>query len=240
MRKDHRPYRLKILHRQLERAYVAHFIKPQLDALGPEYQIMKPQHLRIHGENIRIGRSVHIVTAADRRVSLTTWQFHTHRGRIDIGDYCLICPGVRVDSASGVEIGNNSMLAAAVYITDADWHDIYDRTRQIGTTSPVRLGDNVWVGDSSIVCKGVNIGDNSVIGAGSVVTHDIPANVIAAGNPARIIRELDATIPLRRREDLLADADSLKRQIDELERYMHGGNGWWGWLKSIVRPGPNS
>lgn len=56
------------------------------------------------------------------------------------------------------------------------------------------IGNNVWLGGGVIVCPGVTIGDNSVIGAGSVVTKDVPANVAAAGNPCRVIRALDTTI----------------------------------------------
>lgn len=239
MRNDHRPYLAKRLHRALERWYVEHFISPQLDSLGCDYQIMKPWNLRIHGAGIHIGRSTHIVTASDRKVSLTTWQFEQFAGRINIGDYCLLCPGVRLDSACGIEIGKNTMLASSVYITDADWHDIYDRTQVIGRTEPVILEDNVWVGDGTIVCKGSRIGENSVIGAGSVVTGDIPANVIAAGNPARVIRPLDPAITLRKREDLLADATVLNRKIDDLDRYLHASNSWFGWLRSMVSPNRN-
>ena len=236
MRHDHRPYAAKRLHRAIERAYVNHFVAPQLDALGPHYQIMKPWHLKISGAKIRVGDSVHIVNAADRNVCLTTWQFEEHAGHIDIGNFCLLSPGIRIDSASRVEIGDHCMLAASVYVTDADWHDIYDRTKPIGVTRAVVLEDNVWIGDSSIICKGVRIGENSVIGAGSVVTSDIPAGVIAAGNPARVIRPLDPDQPLRRRGDLLGDAETLDRQIDQLERYLHGGHTWWGWLRSLLRP----
>jgi maltose O-acetyltransferase len=55
---------------------------------------------------------------------------------------------------------------------------------------PITIGDNVWLGGGVIVCPGVTIGDNSVIGAGSVVVRDIPANVVAVGNPARVLREI--------------------------------------------------
>ena len=67
---------------------------------------------------------------------------------------------------------------------------------------PVTLGNNVWIGDGAKVCKGVTIGDNSVIGAGSIVTSDIPANSIAAGNPARVIKPLDPSQPLVKRESI--------------------------------------
>lgn len=56
---------------------------------------------------------------------------------------------------------------------------------------PITIGDNVWLGGGVIVCPGVSIGDNAVIGAGSVVTRDIPADVVAVGNPARVIRSID-------------------------------------------------
>jgi len=238
MRTDLRPYPVKRLHRLIERAYVKHFIAPQLDALGSHAQIMKPWNLKIHGAGIRIGESPHIVTARDRRVTLTTWRFEEAQGRIDIGDYCLLCPGVRLDSACGIRIGSNTMLAASAYITDADWHDLYDRARPIGRCEPVVLGNNVWIGDSAIVCKGVTIGDNSIIGAGAVVAGDIPANVIAAGNPAKVIRPLDADRPLRRREDLLWDGEALEQQIDSLDRYLLASNGWLRWLRSLVAPRP--
>jgi len=56
--------------------------------------------------------------------------------------------------------------------------------------SPITIGDRVWIGGGAILCPGITIGENSSIGAGSVVTRDIPANVIAVGNPCRILREL--------------------------------------------------
>ena len=238
MRRDHRPYELKRLQRLLERRYVEHFLRPQLDSLGERYLIMKPWNLRIYGAQIRIGENPHVVTARDRPVALTTWQFDDHAGAIDIGDYCLLCPGVRLDSASRIEIGSSTMLAAGVYVTDADWHDIYDRTRPIGQTAPVVLGENVWLGDSSIVCKGVHIGDNTVVGAGSVVAGDLPANVIAAGNPARVIKPLDPDIPLKRREALLGEGEKVDSDVEALDRYLLKDNGWLRWLRTLLKPGP--
>ena len=105
-------------------------------------------------------------------------------GRIQIGDYCLICPGVRIGAAEAIVIEDNCMIASNAYIADADWHDVYNRI-SAGRAAPVHIGKNAWIGDSAIVCKGVTIGENSIIGAGSVVTGAIPANTIAAGNPAR-------------------------------------------------------
>lgn len=60
----------------------------------------------------------------------------------------------------------------------------------IGTSAPITIGDNVWIGANATICAGVTIGDGSVIGAGSVVTKDIPAGVVAVGNPCRVLRPI--------------------------------------------------
>ena len=64
------------------------------------------------------------------------------------------------------------------------------RAEWLESGAPISIGSDVWVGGGAIICPGVNIGDRSVIGAGSVVTKDIPADVFAAGNPCRVIRQL--------------------------------------------------
>ena len=236
MRDDHRPYRLKVLQGKLEAAWVHHFVKPQLESLGHHSMIMKPWNLKLHGRGIALGTSVHVITAADRTVRLTTWAMNDHQGHIDIADAVLICPGVRIDSACRVSIGESTMLAAGAYITDADWHDVYDRTQPIGQTAPVVLERNVWIGDGAIVCKGVRIGENSVIGAGSVVTKDIPANVIAAGNPAKPIKPLDPNLPLTTRQDMRGDGIAVAKQMDALERWLRQDNTWWRWFRSKIAP----
>ena len=236
MRDDHRPYRLKVALARLEAFWVNRFIRPQLDALGRHSMIMKPWFLKLYGKGIRFGESVHVITARDRTVRLTTWAMNDHQGNINVGDFVLLCPGVRIDSASLVTIGESSMLAAGAYITDADWHDIYDRTQAIGRTAPVTLGANVWIGDGAIVCKGVSIGDNSIIGAGSVVTQDIPGNVIAAGNPAKVIRELDPEKALTTRRSMLENGEDLAQRMDALERWVRADNTWGSWLRSLFAP----
>ena len=85
-------------------------------------------------------------------------------------------------AAEKIEIGDACMIAHGTYISDADWHGIYDRAEPVGTTKPINIKENVWIGDSAIICKGVTIGKNSIIGAGSVVTKDVPKNCIYAGN----------------------------------------------------------
>lgn len=233
---DHRPYAIKRLYLWYERFHARHWLAPQFASLGTGSHFMKPWNMSVHGAFISIGDNVHVVTARDRRVSLSSWSFEEYQGHIDIGNHCLICPGVRIDSASQVTIGDSCMLAAGAYITDADWHDLYDRTRTIGTTRPVTLERNVWVGDGATVCKGVTIGENSVIGAGAVVTTDIPPNVIAAGNPARVVKPLDPTREIVARDAMFEDPAELAMAIDRIDRYTLHHNSIVGWLKTLLFP----
>ncbi|MDP2573748.1 sugar O-acetyltransferase [Vibrio penaeicida] len=101
--------------------------------------------------------------------------------------------GCTILDANSVEIGDNVMFAPSVQVYTATHPlDVKTRiTRGLEYAKPIRIGDNVWVGGGSIICPGVTIGDNSVIGAGSVVTKDIPGNVVAAGNPCRVIRKIE-------------------------------------------------
>lgn len=88
-------------------------------------------------------------------------------------------------------IGNNVLLAPKVQIYTA-YHPLDPETRRSGLemAAPITIGDDVWIGGGAILCPGVKIGNNTTIGAGSVVTKDIPANVVAAGNPCRVMRSL--------------------------------------------------
>lgn len=89
-----------------------------------------------------------------------------------------------------VLIGPNCSLYTAIHPTEPG-----PRRAKWESAAPITLEDNVWLGGSVVVCPGVTIGENSIIGAGAVVTRDIPANSIAVGNPARVIRALDPTLP---------------------------------------------
>lgn len=92
---------------------------------------------------------------------------------------------------SPVHIGNDTMFGPNVQIYAAT-HPLEWKIRASGLESgkPIRIGSNVWVGGSVVICPGVTIGDRTIIGAGSVVTRDIPPDVFAAGNPCRVIRSL--------------------------------------------------
>lgn len=109
---------------------------------------------------------------------------------LTIGHGCGIS-AASITSFKKVTIGNNVLIGANVFITDSDWHGIkIEKRREEGESKEVIVGNGVWLGANSIILKGVTIGENSVIGAGSVVTKNIPGNVIAAGNPCSVIKKL--------------------------------------------------
>jgi len=92
-----------------------------------------------------------------------------------------------------IRIGDNVLLAPNVQIYTA-YHplDVKTRVAMLELGTPITIGHNVWIGGGAILLPGISIGDNTVIGAGGVVTRDVPPNVIAAGNPCRVLRELTA------------------------------------------------
>jgi acetyltransferase-like isoleucine patch superfamily enzyme len=236
--RDHRPYVVKRAYLKLQAFYVERYLRPQFHFLGASPTFMKPWHVELFGSPIRLGNCANVIAAPDGKVRLSVWSQQADSGGIFIGDHCLICPGVRIGSACRVVIGDDCMLASRVYITDSDWHDIYNRIAA-GRSFPVAIGDNVWVGDSAIVCKGVTVGENSIIGAGAVVVDDIPPNVVAGGNPARIVKHLDPARPLTRRAQWFSDPVRLNRQIDRMDREMLKHNSFLGWLKHLLFPGSN-
>ncbi|WP_434042735.1 sugar O-acetyltransferase [Sorangium cellulosum] len=85
-----------------------------------------------------------------------------------------------------VQIGPNVQLLTPTHPVEPE-----PRRQKWEAAKPIKIGNNVWLGGGAIVLPGVTIGDNTVVGAGSVVTRDLPANVIAVGNPARVIRSID-------------------------------------------------
>jgi acetyltransferase-like isoleucine patch superfamily enzyme len=112
---------------------------------------------------------------------------------IELGDHSEFNNNLMIKSeGAGIRVGRDGLFGAHIEIFDSNFHDLDPRRRHGGTVrkAPVDIGDNVFVGMGVRVLKGVTIGADSVIGAGSVVTSSIPAGVIAAGNPARPVREL--------------------------------------------------
>jgi maltose O-acetyltransferase len=123
--------------------------------------------------------------------------FHCDYGRnIYTGDNFYMNYGGVILDCNTVHIGDNVLCAPYVQIYTA-YHPVDPAERLTGLelAAPIAIGNNVWIGGGAIICPGVTIGDNTTIGAGSVVTKDIPANVVAVGNPCKVIRTLENNPP---------------------------------------------
>lgn len=125
-------------------------------------------------------------------------------GQIIMGEWSKIGPGTRIEAVTKVEIGKDTAIAAGVTIRDNNSHPISPKYRRKmrrtphnsveryssrSDSKPIIIGENVWIGENARICKGVTIGDNAIIAADSVVTKNVPANAVAAGNPAKIVKE---------------------------------------------------
>jgi acetyltransferase-like isoleucine patch superfamily enzyme len=108
-------------------------------------------------------------------------------GHLEIGNDVFINYGSSLVSSAHVKVGDHCLIGTHVMIMDCDFHRVEDKAWDT-TGSPVVLEERVWLGNRSMVLKGVSIGHDSVVAAGSVVTHDVPPRTLVAGVPARVIR----------------------------------------------------
>ena len=232
MRRDYRPFWVHQLQSKCQSAWVKHFIEPQLDECGAGLEVIGPRHFRVSGPSIYLGQDVHVMALPEAPVRLSVFE---GMGRIEVADYTLINPGARITSAESISIGVGCMLAMHTSINDADWHDLQHRIFAPGETAPVVLEQNVWLGEGTLVLKGVTIGENTVVGAGSMVSRSLPANVVAAGNPARVIKPLpdgEGTT----RSDLFNLDIPYAQFANEFMRERLRGNGFLLWLGSFLFP----
>ena len=138
-------------------------------------------NLKVHGPGkIMAGRNLNF------RAVVSMTELYADKGAsILIGDNVTINEGSIISAQQLIEIGDESIIAGAI-IYDTDWHGIDGEKTK---TAPVHIGKHVWIGMRTIILKGVTIGDNSIVGAGSIVTEDVAANTIVAGNPAKQIKK---------------------------------------------------
>jgi acetyltransferase-like isoleucine patch superfamily enzyme len=147
-------------------------------------------------EAVRVGRYSHV------RGELLTFG---HGGSVTVGDYCYVGEQTRIWSAARITVGDRTLISHLVTILDNATHPFsaaarHEQFRAIITGGhprdidlrerPVTIGADVLISCHSVVLAGVTIGDGAIVGAGSVVTKDVPPWTVVAGNPARIIREL--------------------------------------------------
>ena len=127
-------------------------------------------------------------------------------GTCSVGDHTLL-NGALIMAEERIEIGSYCIFSWNVGIADSDFHPIDPAQRRLDAialspfaegrparppiaTAPVIIKDNVWIGMGAVILKGVTIGENSIVAAGAIVTHDVPPNVVVAGNPAKIVKQL--------------------------------------------------
>lgn len=105
------------------------------------------------------------------------------------GHHTYLNRSVSIDCTQEITIGDYCAISDNVQILDSDFHTITHDEKTSTMSKPVHIGNHVWIGRSAIILKGVTIGDGAIVGAGSVVTRDVPAKCLVAGNPARVIKE---------------------------------------------------
>jgi acetyltransferase-like isoleucine patch superfamily enzyme len=110
-------------------------------------------------------------------------------GRIEIGNHTFINYGSSIAARTSVKIGSYCHLGHYTFVMDNDQHDVVRHT-ELPQSEPVIIEDHVWIGSKAVILPGVRIGSRAVIGAGSIVTKDVPPRCVAAGNPARVLRRL--------------------------------------------------
>jgi acetyltransferase-like isoleucine patch superfamily enzyme len=160
------------------------------------------------GPGSRVIGSRYISVAGHAHINRYAWieAVHTFRGQefrpaIKIGRGFAASDRLHISCTHRVEIGNDCLLGSGVYISDHN-HGIYNglghsapteppTDRKLLSTGSVTIGANVWVGDNVVIVGPVTIGDGAVIGANSVITKNIPSNVIAAGSPAQVLKKFN-------------------------------------------------
>ena len=185
-----------VVHEASISAYKLIFVAPMMQVLcthlGSGLRIEKLPYIRgkgqiFVGDNVYISGKVGIGFASASNVPVPT---------LKIGNNTFVGHDCAFSMRKGITIGDHCLLAGGIIIQDNDGHPLDPELRKANTpvsdneAHPVAIKDGAWIGRRVIVLKGVTIGQNSVVGAGSVVTKDIPDDSVAAGNPAKTLKSL--------------------------------------------------
>jgi maltose O-acetyltransferase len=151
-----------------------------------------PLSVRLYGRvHFRAGGDVKFGDGVCLVGTVVPIEIVSHEGsHISIGDHTFINYGASITAYGEVSIGRHCLFGHHLRIIDRNEHGIEQREMP-SPAAPVVIEDHVWIGAHVIILPGVRIGRNSAIGAGTVVTNDVPANCIAAGNPARVVRTFE-------------------------------------------------
>jgi acetyltransferase-like isoleucine patch superfamily enzyme len=179
---------------------LVHRLADAADILNAQVQLLGrarvPLSVRLRGRvsvfgegELILGYGVSIVGTAVP-VELGTY----NNGRVEIGDHTFINYGSSITARSSVKIGAHCLLGHYTFIMDNGQHDIV-RHNELPPSGPVVIEDHVWIGSKVVILPGVRVGHHAVIGAGSIVTRDVPPHCVVAGGPARIIRQVTEITP---------------------------------------------
>ncbi|WP_083191731.1 acyltransferase [Formosa haliotis] len=146
----------------------------------------------VFGENVQIG----VINSPHYISSYGYIEPRLKDAVISIGDNTSINNGVSLVAEKNITIGKNVLMGYNCQVTDSNFHDLHPKKRLQPDNNPkaVKIGNNVFLGNNVTILKGVELGDNTVVGAASVVTKSFPENVILAGNPAKVIQKLSDII----------------------------------------------
>lgn len=138
------------------------------------------------GESLMIRGPVYMGCVRKRNIP----KENKHNPELTIGSSCYFSHNCNITCAEKITIGDNCMFANNCTIIDHDHNFDADGVRGTLKSAPIKIGKKVWCGANVIILKGVTVGDGAIIGAGAVVTKDIPAHTVAVGAPARIVRKI--------------------------------------------------
>jgi acetyltransferase-like isoleucine patch superfamily enzyme len=156
---------------------VQFFSTPKIQGIYPRFNVSGTISL---GENCRF-------RALNTAITISTTNVDA---KVDIGNNCFFNHGVNISAVKSITIGDDTRIGDNVIVFDSDFHCV-DQQQITPKVLPIVIGRNVWIGANAIILAGSKIGDHSVIGAGSVITGEVPSKTVFAGNPAKKIKNIE-------------------------------------------------
>lgn len=185
-------YEIIDLKNKVKRFFYIQYLKRKLQIKKQTFYVYDEGFIRGFN-NIKIGD--HFAALRGLRIEAIAKQ-KNNTPIISIGDYVSIGDYCHIAGSNSITIGNGVLIGSHVLITDhqhgktGEQIDVMPEKRNLYSKGPVVIEDHVWIGDHVVIMPGVHIGNSSIIGANTVVTHDVPAHTVVAGTPARVIKNI--------------------------------------------------
>lgn len=171
--------------------------RARLRALLFQLQGSRVEGKCLFSERVRIDRPWLVSIGRRTQLEADVWlKIVSDQAQVQIGEYTFIGRGTEIDASASVLIGSRVLIAPGVFITDHSHNTAPGQLidAQGCTAAPVFIEDDVWLGTRCVIMAGVRIGRGAVVGAGAIVTKDVPENAIVAGVPAKILRYRSDTV----------------------------------------------